>query len=474
MKEFLSIRDVADLVGMEYKTIYALVKRGELPAAMIGGQFRIKRTDFEAYFEQQKAALQQASAVAKTRRICSSCGKVLVSVLSVKGSCEACAQPICADCWNIAGLRSCQEHRTPSEPEAPSLSPLRTLPAGQEVLQCSLCGRGISSERFIAGHCEEEGCGAPLCSTCVRDTHRTCGKHLLTNAQKLEQARAALAQGKLTILVEAEAARLSEDNFISRFEMKLKTLEGMRNPFDGRSLRLGVHALNWERRDEKAKIASLFRRKPVHPELFTHAPLNQVLRVRIPLRRGIARQEQVQLIIVAQCYAHLEAYVRQGFDTEPANRAELLSLLEQYMAEGRQQHIHYILGLASPTGWTQEARELIFNPNTPSKSFSHEWLSPCLITPTPFELTWNPLDDRLEPFTKVFHPELAGEEIERAINYVQAELLRRNSLSLAEVNAALGIDPMSTKRAFEKLAAHEDFALDHLKDFGLVISNKGF
>lgn len=233
-------------------------------------------------------------------------------------------------------MRSCQEHRAHRELGVSHSTPLNPSSASQDMLQCGLCGRGISGERFIGGRCEGEGCGASLCLTCWCDDYRTCRKHLLTNEHKLEQAKAALAQGQLSVLVEAETARFIEDNFISRFELKVQTLQGMRNPFGGKPLRLGVHSLNWERRDEKEKIPRFFKRKPVHPELFARVPLNQVLRIRLPLRRGIARTEQTQLVIVAQCCAHLEAHVRHGFDTEPVKRSELLSLLERYVEDGRQ------------------------------------------------------------------------------------------------------------------------------------------
>jgi hypothetical protein len=44
--------------------------------------------------------------------------------------------------------------------------------------------------------------------------------------------------------VETETARIFEDNFIGRFELKVKTLEGVPNPYNGKPVRLGVPALN--------------------------------------------------------------------------------------------------------------------------------------------------------------------------------------------------------------------------------------
>jgi len=62
MGDFLSIEEAADVLGVHYKTVYRLVRDGELPAAKIGRIYRIKREDLLTYFEDQKAALQGQSA----------------------------------------------------------------------------------------------------------------------------------------------------------------------------------------------------------------------------------------------------------------------------------------------------------------------------------------------------------------------------------------------------------------------------
>jgi excisionase family DNA binding protein len=43
----LTIKDVARLLKLTEKTVYAMAKKGELPAFKIRGQWRIRREDFE-------------------------------------------------------------------------------------------------------------------------------------------------------------------------------------------------------------------------------------------------------------------------------------------------------------------------------------------------------------------------------------------------------------------------------------------
>ena len=53
-RQFLSIEEVADFLGVNYQLIYRLVRAGELPAARLGRVYRIDRRDLEAYLSRSK------------------------------------------------------------------------------------------------------------------------------------------------------------------------------------------------------------------------------------------------------------------------------------------------------------------------------------------------------------------------------------------------------------------------------------
>lgn len=52
---FLSLADVAEVLSTSVAQVYALVRRGELPAIKIGGrgQWRVERDQLETFIEQQ-------------------------------------------------------------------------------------------------------------------------------------------------------------------------------------------------------------------------------------------------------------------------------------------------------------------------------------------------------------------------------------------------------------------------------------
>ena len=103
-KEFLSLEEVADLLGVTYQLIYRLVRSGEMPAVRLGKLYRVRRADLNAYLEKSKAGAEGGT--------CSVCGTFYRSRDSLKQVCEheGCEARICFDCWIRRGVRLCPEH----------------------------------------------------------------------------------------------------------------------------------------------------------------------------------------------------------------------------------------------------------------------------------------------------------------------------------------------------------------------------
>ncbi len=53
--EILTLPEVARLLKVAEKTVYTLAQKGQLPAFKVGGQWRFKRADIDAWIERQKA-----------------------------------------------------------------------------------------------------------------------------------------------------------------------------------------------------------------------------------------------------------------------------------------------------------------------------------------------------------------------------------------------------------------------------------
>lgn len=105
-KEYLSLEEVADMLGVNYQLIYKLVRSGELPAARLGRIYRVLRRDLDHFLEKSKT-------FNSTGGICSSCGGTFHSRLSLRYACTECGDAICADCWDRRHVRTCKEHTPP-------------------------------------------------------------------------------------------------------------------------------------------------------------------------------------------------------------------------------------------------------------------------------------------------------------------------------------------------------------------------
>ncbi len=103
---YMSLEEVADLLGVTYQLIYRLVRSGELPAVRLGKLYRVAKADLDKYLESSKSGAKGGT--------CSVCGTFYKSAGSLKNTCthEGCEEPICFDCWTRLGVRRCKKHAT--------------------------------------------------------------------------------------------------------------------------------------------------------------------------------------------------------------------------------------------------------------------------------------------------------------------------------------------------------------------------
>jgi excisionase family DNA binding protein len=59
-QSFLTTEEVLVYLNITPRTIYRLIRNGELPAVRIGRQWRFRRTDLDAWIERQRAFAQSA------------------------------------------------------------------------------------------------------------------------------------------------------------------------------------------------------------------------------------------------------------------------------------------------------------------------------------------------------------------------------------------------------------------------------
>lgn len=57
--EILTLREVAEYLKLAEKTAYRLAAEGKLPGFKVGGSWRFKKTDVEAWISEQKGNSQR-------------------------------------------------------------------------------------------------------------------------------------------------------------------------------------------------------------------------------------------------------------------------------------------------------------------------------------------------------------------------------------------------------------------------------
>ncbi|MDD4103109.1 MAG: helix-turn-helix domain-containing protein [Kiritimatiellae bacterium] len=102
-KEYMSLEEVADAMGVTYQLIYRLVRAGELPAARLGKLYRVSRSDLANYLNRSKREATEGGT-------CANCGTFYLSKGALQQACQKCGAPVCFDCWTRRGVRLCREH----------------------------------------------------------------------------------------------------------------------------------------------------------------------------------------------------------------------------------------------------------------------------------------------------------------------------------------------------------------------------
>ena len=401
MPEYLSIKDVAEHLNVEYKTVYRLVRQGEIPAAKVGGVYRIHQDDLRAYLQQQKRQV------------------------------------------------------------APSPTTETTTP----LMKCGVCLRLLHDEHDVGGRCTFEGCEVPICTRCWHEGRQYCITHRPSRTEKLQKARQQLQRGEIAVVVTALEARQREKNYISRFDTKVHRISKIWHPLRGQII---SPSQPWSQlhqtTDDTETLMGLLHTGFLEEDVEQNMPFNMTSRYHLsgdsPKTPGI--------ILEARVFAHLPTFVERGYDTQPATLAELDNLLDDIMQEAEKVQSAYLLGIASPTGWTAEAQDYVATGEAGS-TFHHRLVLPCLVDLAELQVYHNPADDRLTPLVSVFAPRLSTEEVARAIAYVDRALLSSSGVSVQEAHAETGIEETLIQQAFEKLEKNGSHQVEQIEGIGQVI-----
>jgi excisionase family DNA binding protein len=65
LRDTLSLQEAADLCGVAYRTMRAMILRGDLPAEKAGAEWRLRRADVDAFIEHSRVQPGEVKAAPK-------------------------------------------------------------------------------------------------------------------------------------------------------------------------------------------------------------------------------------------------------------------------------------------------------------------------------------------------------------------------------------------------------------------------
>ena len=404
---------------------------------------------------------------------CSSCSEVLVSKLSVAGRCEVCDAPICPKCWSIRNVRRCSRHAktgaTDADPVIQAMPPKET---GHVVVSRDKAD-GQSSE---AKGSEDAASPAPPQPS---DADVLAPKKRDLNAAPSPSARVAdranieeivtriRSEGRPAI--SAVEASVAEETFLRLVENTLHPIRQVRDPIR----EVDIPMENWPQTAKPADNAGKHeamvrtgRMQDATPDVFPRDPV-----VVFDLsKRGWVGQTQGRAVIEVRNLAHVEWFNQEGYDDRAVSRIEIERVLNDAARRAADGDIWHMLILASPTGWTNDARA--FATGQDPRAFRDRLVSVVLFDNESASFLLNETDEKLVPLRDTFSEDMDQATLDRARDFLAEYFQLHGSISLEHLVNELGISRKGAIRAFRLLSSMGVYSLETVDDAGMVLAAK--
>ncbi len=270
-------------------------------------------------------------------------------------------------------------------------------------------------------------------------------------------------------VVTAETARLFEMDYIGRFDTTMHELETLQLPAEVVDITSQYWDGHNEHRNEAGRMQNLLEEAD-GGTLETH-PINVTARYEVTEQRYLGLSRHPRMIIEASVHSHLEAHARHGFDAEPAHLDDLLHIVNRVVREAHETEVPYLLGVASPTGWTSEVKQHVVEDELARTRYSRH-VSVCLVDLQSGEVIYDSSDPIVTENISIFQRAVQAETVEDCVAWITSEYINqvgRDTVLLEEVAQNTDFDRHIISQAFSQLEGNgvgEQFYID---DQGLAL-----
>lgn len=266
-------------------------------------------------------------------------------------------------------------------------------------------------------------------------------------------------------VVTASMARLLEIDYLGRVDTSMHDARTIETPGGEFTITEGYWADRSERRNERGRLDQLLP-DGNDPDQY---PMNRRARYEITTSGLLSLSGNREMVIEAVVASNLRAYAANGFDGTAADLDTLLSVINDAVQEASEGDYHYLLGVGSPTGWSDQVRTQLENDQL-SRSHYGRNLSLCLVDLQDGSVLHNPADDIASANRTLFEMPIEAERVEECAELIRSEYVedvRRDSILLQDVVDDHGFEAYVVKQAFDQLESEGVAEQLHADDYGL-------
>lgn len=269
-------------------------------------------------------------------------------------------------------------------------------------------------------------------------------------------------------VVSASEARLLELDYIGRIDTSMHDAESIYTPDGPRKIPDGYWDGRSEHRNDRGRLDRLLPADGA-PEEY---PLNRRARYEVTRSNLLGLSRSTEMVVEAAVETNIEAYAQNGFDAASADLDDLLAIVNDAVFEAEHNDYHYLLALASPTGWTDRVRSQIENDDLARTRYSRD-LSILLVDLRTGEIVHDSSDEVAERNRHLFEIPIPDERVEECVRTIRANYVDEvgvDNVLLEEVVEDEGFDVQVARRAFERLEEDGEGQQLHVDEYGLALT----
>ncbi|ARM76974.1 hypothetical protein [Acidianus manzaensis] len=243
-----------------------------------------------------------------------------------------------------------------------------------------------------------------------------------------------------SIAIKFDEARIMEVNFIGRFETKINQPRKYFDPIRKEEFEMKKPSTVYKS-EETAKLL-------IPPQDIPKYPHNT--EITCIMRKNRILREDLEVIVKAKFLSHLENFTKTFYDNKTIGLSDILPYLDQAIEEARKGKVLYVIGIASPTGFSEELTKYV-NSDDFYRNFTSYYVTMCLVNLLTGEIIYNKMDEKIKDYIDLFEPQLENEKIQKLKEEVKHYLLLDGYITLSKAIEKTNSSQILMKRVFYEI-----------------------